>query len=220
MITGFRIGSGGAQAMLRRARRPDDVRQGDRRRAPDRRRRRPRARSWRRSRRSGRVPRRHAGRQPARHGRRAGGTRTSSNADVYAELTRRADAAGVDARRDACAGGRLHGSRSRSSATLVGMYCVDRRPAGRLRRRQADRRSGLRPVLPRHARRGRGDGAGCVRGAVRRAARTPTTMLDADRRRRAPGGTGRRGRRTGVVRQIFSVRFFAPSVPSPACSCC
>ena len=49
-----------------------------------------------------------------------------------------------------------------------------RRSPDRLRRRQAHRRAGLRPLLPRHARRGRGDGARRLRGDLRRRSPTPT----------------------------------------------
>ena len=92
--------------------------------------------------------------------------------DVYMELSARARRVAAILR-DAC---QAAGFAARFP--VVGTHLRDglrRRPGpGRLRRRQADRRAGLRRLLPGHAGRGCGDGAGRVRGGVRRA--WPTTM--------------------------------------------
>jgi glutamate-1-semialdehyde aminotransferase len=74
--------------------------------------------------------------------------------------------------------------------TLLGIVCGSRGHGEQLRRCQADRRTGLRGLLPRDARRGRGDGSWRVRGAVRRP-RTQRRRARCDRRGR-PSGRRRR----------------------------
>ena len=104
--------------------------------------------------------------------------------DVYIELSARARHLAA-LLRDACAAAGLPGPvpRRRHAARHV-----LRRRAGarRLRRRQPHRRGRLRRVLPRHARRGRGDGAGRLRGAVRRP-RPHRRRARRDRRARVAG---------------------------------
>ena len=78
--------------------------------------------------------------------------------DVYIELMARARHL-ASMLRDACSAAGF-AAQFPVVGTLIGMYCGDGRPAHELRRGQADRRAGLRPLLPRDAQRGRGDGTG------------------------------------------------------------
>ena len=121
------------------------------------------------------VPGRHAVRQPAGHRRRPRRARTSSSRRRLHRARGRAPARSSRMLADACA------------AAGIAAHVPGRRHAGRhvLRRRHARRPTSTRPrpptsrsyrhVLPRHARRGRGAGAGRLRGAVRRAGPRPTT---------------------------------------------
>ncbi len=148
VITGFRVGSGGAQQLLRRQPGPDHLRQGDRRRPADRRLRgsgRPdggagAARS--------RVPGRHPVGEPARHRR-----RVRRALPAHRRHLRRAHGSSGRVRgRHGRGDQRGRDRRARAVGRNAGRPVLRRRAAGRLRDGQAHRRAGLRRVLPRDAR--------------------------------------------------------------------
>ncbi len=173
--------------------RPHHVRQGDRWRSSD------RLRRWTAPDHGdavadrARLPRRHAGRQSARHGGRPGSAERARRRRLRGARRSRPAAGGDDGR------GLLV---SRLSRPVPGGRHVDRhvlqrrRRSGRLRRRQAHRRSRLRALLPRHA---RARAWRWRRAPTRRcswASPTPTTC--STRSPRPPSGQPRRhrGRRT------------------------
>ena len=185
VITGFRVGLGGAQAALRHPPRPLDLRQGARRRPPARRRRRPggaprRARAAR-----PRVPGGHALGEPARHRGRTRGPRRAVRrrlrGDRSAAPTRspRGLAAALDRRRPrghrAAAPSRWPGSSSRSS------------PCATTTTRAPPTPTRYAALLPRHARPRRVLRAQRLRGDV------PEPRAHR-RRHRAHHRVGRRGR--------------------------
>ena len=143
VITGFRLGPGGAQAKYDVDARPDDVRQGHRRRAADRRGRRARATIMETL--SPLGPVFQAGTLSGNPLATAAGLAAlgSSTDDVYIELMARA-------RRLAAVLGEAAPTAGLAAqfpvvGTLVGMYFGDGDAADRLRRGQADRRAGLSP---------------------------------------------------------------------------
>ena len=195
VITGFRLGAGGAQAKYDIDADLTTLRQGDRRRPADRRGRRPaRDHGDAVAARPG-VPVRHAGRQPAGHRRRPRRAGRSSTGDVYIELmarTRRLAAL----LGEACRAAGLAVPSSRSSARSPGMYFGDGDVPTNFVEAKTHRRAGVRRVLPRAAARGRRPRARRVRGACSSALGHTDDVLDeiveatAPRRR----GDGRRAR--------------------------
>ena len=185
VITGFRLGRGGA-AGGRGAAGPVVLRQGDRRRAAARRGRRPtRAHGAARAGRA-RLPGRHAVGQPPRHRGRARRPRAAAGRGL-----RRARGPRSAARRGLVGSDPLSRARRRGAGLRHALLAVLlRRPRARLRRGTAGRLDrALRPVLPRDARPRDRVGAEPVRGRLRVAR---PSQADIDRTIEAAAGAAAR----------------------------
>ena len=104
--------------------------------------------------------------------------------DVYIELMARARHL-ASMLRDACSAAGF-AAQFPVVGTLIGMYCGEGDLPTNFAEAKQHRRAGLRPLLPRDARRGRGDGAGRLRGDLRRP-RPHRRRPRPDRRRGRPG---------------------------------